>query len=120
MKENRTKAKKRMAVEGQKIINISNTKLKIVENGDSVTVRIPEVDRGRGDFNNDMARVMDIDSQGMLTLRTRHGMLSGLFTKWEVVPCHEGFIGEMEVPLVSLGVRESARKESNGTGQGFF
>ena len=102
------------------MIAVSNKKLRIVEKGESVTVRIPDVDRGRGDFSNIMARVIDIDSKGFLTLGTRHGIISGLFTRGEVVPCSEGFISEHDIPLSNIGLRELSRKESIGTGQGFF
>ena len=59
------------------MINDSNKKFKQCKIGDSVTLKVPDVDKGRGDFNNVMSRVVDIDDNVMLTLGTKHGILKG-------------------------------------------
>ena len=99
---------------------ISNKKLKIGEKGDSVTLRVPDIDRRRGDFSNVMVKVIDIDSKGLITLGSKYGIINGKFTRGEVVPCFKSFLTDDEVPLNTISVRELARKESNGTRQGFF
>ena len=49
---NRAKALKRQAENAAKMINDSNKKFKQCKIGDSVTLKVPDVDKGRGDFNN--------------------------------------------------------------------
>ena len=84
---NKAKAVKRQPENAAKIINDLNKKLKQCDIGDSVTLKVPDLDKGRGDFNNIMARVVDIDDNGMLTLGTKHGILKGKYTRGEVTPC---------------------------------
>ena len=67
-----------------------------------------------------MVKVIDIDSKGLITLGSKYGIINGKFTRGEVVPCFQSFLTDDEVPLNTISVRELARKESNGTGQGFF
>ena len=116
----RKAAKRGIEDTADKMIESSSKRLKIIEVGESCTLRIPEVDRGRGDFGNVMVLVMDIDEKGMITLGSKFGILEGRFTRAELVSCGEKFLEFDNIPDNLLSVRELARKESNGTGQGFF
>ena len=53
---NRAKAVKRQAENAAKMINDSNKKFKQCKINDSVTLKVPDVDKRRGDFNNAMTR----------------------------------------------------------------
>ena len=118
---NRAKAVKRQAENAAKMITDSNKKFKQCKIGDSVTLKVPDAYKGRGDFNNVMSRVVEIDYNGMLTLGTKHGILKGKYTRGEVTPCGESFISaESVLNTKTLPLRELARLESNGTGQGFW
>ena len=108
---------KRQAENAAKIINYSKKKFKQCEIGDSVTLKVPDVDKGRGDLNNVTARVVEIDDNGILTL----GTLNGKQTRGEGTPCGESFFSaESVLNTKTLPLRELARLESNGTGQGFW
>ena len=68
-----------------------------------------------------MARVVDIDDNGMLTLGTKHGVLKKKYTRGEVTPCGGSFISSDAVlNTKTLPLRELARLDSNGPGQGFY
>ena len=69
------------------MINDSNKKFKQCEIGDSVTLKVPDVDKGRGNFNNVMTRVLEIEDTGMLTLGTKDGVLKGKYTREKVTLC---------------------------------
>ena len=116
----RETAKRGIEEEGNKMIERSSKRLKTLTVGESCTVKIPDVDRGRGDLGNVIVRVMSIDHLGLMTLGSKFGLLQGKFTRSEVFPCDEIFLNEDDVPDKQLSMRELGRQESNGSGQGFF
>ena len=57
-------------------------------------------------LKNYMLRIININSRAFLTLGNYHRIITGLFTQGDVVPCREGFVSEIDVPLVNNGIRE--------------
>ena len=60
-----------------------------------------------------MARVVDIDDNGMLTLGTKYGVLKKKYTRVEVTSCGESFISsETVLNTKTLPLRELSRLDS--------
>ena len=66
-----------------------------------------------------MVCVVDIDDKGMMSLGSEFGILEGRYTRAELVPCGESFMNIDDIPDSHISMWDLARKESNGTGQGF-
>ena len=87
---------------------------------DSVTLRVPDIARGRGNFSNVMVKVIDIDAKGLITLGSKYWIINRKFIRGEIVPCFQSFFKDYKVPLNTISLRKLTRKESNSTKQGFF
>jgi len=81
------------------------------------------VDRGRAEFSNIKAVVVRIEDNGTYKLGTKHGLIKQLFTRNQFTPCVENFLDVTDVPISQekeVSVREVAKLDSIGTGQGFI
>ncbi len=87
--------------------------------GSSVTVKIPEVDRNKGDPKNIIAVVLDVTPDGMYRLGTESGVLAHLYTKNQFQICPTTFANVEDVPQNTLSLRATANAKSKGSGQGF-
>jgi len=66
--------------------------------GDTVRVRVPvvpDIDRGRMDYQNILAVVMDVDND-FYKLGTKYGIISQLYTRNQFAVCKEKLISVME------------------------
>ena len=84
-----------------------------VEPGTSVLIKIPDVDRNKGDANNLIAMVLEVSDDQMYKLGTKSGILFSLYSHNHLNPCKE------DVPDVKITLRSSAIAQSRGSGQGF-
>ena len=102
--------------------------------GDTVMVPIPDVDRGRAEFPNVKAVVIEVvilranknaqkclqaNDNATYKLGTEHGRLKQLYTRNEFTPCIEKFLGVENVPANEISLREAATAGAMGSGQGF-
>ena len=88
--------------------------------GTTVMVPVPDVDRGRCEFRNIKAVVLECMSNGLYKLGTKHGVLKQAYSRNKFTPVKESFLELAEVPKDrEVSVREVAREDSLGTGQGF-
>ena len=84
-------------------------------------VPIPDVDRGRADLRNIKAIVKKVNGDGMYELGTEFGTLEQLYSRNQFAPTLENFMCLSDVPTnCNISLREAARKNSIGLGQGFF
>ena len=83
-------------------------------------VPIPDVDRGRADFRNIKAVVIEADDSGNYKLGTEHGVLSQMYVRSQLEPSVEKLFNVADVPSRTVSLREAARSSSIGLGQGFF
>ena len=99
----------------------SAKRFKPAEVGNTVMVLIPDVDRGRADFKNIKAIVLSVNGDGMYQLGTEFGTLDQMYSRNQFAPTIENFISIADVPEnVTISLREEARKNCIGLGQGFF
>ena len=89
--------------------------------GDTVMVPVPEVDRGRCEFRNIKAVVVDCQPNALYRLGTKSGLLKQAYSRNQFTPVKEKFLEVSDVPQdKEISLREAARGESVGNGQGFF
>ncbi len=114
-------AKRKQIQQAERMLACSAKRFKPAKAGDTVMVPIPEVDRGRAEFRNLKAVVLSAEENGLYRIGTRHGTLHQLYSRNQFIPCVESFMGLDEVVKdKEVSLREAARLDSIGTGQGFF
>ena len=122
IKEQRLNSKRKQEQQAENMLNKSNKRFKQCEEGSCVTLPVPDVDRGRGDFRNVMGVIMGVKSNGLYQIGTHHGTLEQLYSRnqFSPWPTEQIFITIDQVPGNNITLREVARLDSNGTGQGFI
>ena len=115
----RDTARQSLDKQAKKMLLLSNTKFPQAEVGQSVRIKVPEVDRAKADGRNILAVVIFIEKENLYKLGTKHGILDQFYSRNEFTICKEKFISINEVPENAITLRECARKESNLGGQGF-
>lgn len=119
--EARKGCKRKQEEQAEKMLQQSNKRFKPAEEGMTVMVRVPDVDRGRAEFLNVKAVVICVETNGLYKLGTKHGVLPQLFSRNQFSPCAGSFLSVEEVPQnVEISLREVAKKDSIGGGQGYF
>ena len=89
--------------------------------GDTVLLAIPDLDRGRGEFPNLTAVVLEVQNGGLYTLGCKSGILDSLYLRNQVAPTVETLLATDAVPTDKfVSLRSAAGAESIGSGQGFF
>jgi len=105
--------------QAHKMLNVSSSKFPPAKIGDTVRVRIPDVDRARTDGRNILAIVMQTGQDNLYKLGTKHGILNQKYSRNEFTVCKEKFLSVEEVLDVDISLRECARLSSNCGGQGY-
>ena len=114
-------AKNKQHNQAEKMQQSSTMRFKKAEVGDSVMIPIPLVDRGRAEFPNAKAVVLQVEENGTYKLGTRHGVLKQLYTRNQFTPCEQQFVSIEDVPKErEISLREVANADSMGHGQGFI
>ena len=90
--------------------------------GDTVLVPIPDLDRGRCEYPNLKAVVLEEHSGGHLwKLGCKSGVLDQWYSRNQFQPTVEKFMSIADVPVeIEVSLRTAARQESIGGGQGYF
>ena len=114
-------ARRKQHSQAEKMQLVSTMRFKKAEVGDSVMVPITLVDRGRAEFPNAKAVVLQVDDSGTCKLGTRHGILKQLYSRNQFTPCEQQFLSIDDVPQEKeISLREVANADSVGHGQGFI
>ncbi|EDV19080.1 uncharacterized protein TRIADDRAFT_62470 [Trichoplax adhaerens] len=116
----RSKAKRSQEMQAQRMLRNSAKRFKPIAVGKTVMVPVPEVDRGRTDFRNITAVVMEVDEHAMYKLGTTSGILKQRYTRTQFMSCPAQFLQAEDVPNNEVSLREVANANSLGSGQGFF
>ena len=89
--------------------------------GDSVTIPIPLVDRGRGDPRNILGVIIDRDENDIYTVAVKGGILNSKYCRNQFEVCQQHFLDESSVNLSQkIGLRQAVIKESRTGGQGYI
>ena len=100
----------------------SNKKFKDAIVGQNVTIKVPDVDRGRNCPRNVMGVVLENLDNGLYRIGVQNGVLEKLFSRNEFQVCKETFITASSVPdapASTLSLRKAAATAS-GSKQGFI
>lgn len=114
----RTGAKRMLEKQAERMLEASKRKFSELNVGDGVVVPVPDVDRGRSDFRNIPAVVTE-KKNGMYTLGTKEGSLKQSYSRNQIIPTMCVLVSPHEVPAQQVSLREVARSESLGSGQGY-
>ena len=83
-------------------------------------IHLPEVDRGRYEFPNVHAVVLEVEDGGLYRLGTRNGELKGYYSRNQFEPLPAPLMSQNDVPKnSSIPLRTAANEQSQGGGQGF-
>ena len=121
MDRERRGTKRKQEQQASDMLAKSARRYKQAKIGDSVMVHLPELDRGRCEFPNVHAVVLEINEAGMYKLGTTQGVLLGVYSRNQFEPLPEPLLAinqvnkDTEIPL-----RTAANKQSQGGGQGFI
>jgi hypothetical protein len=94
--KNRSLALNGLQTQASVMLRSSNQKIPSAQVGDTVRVRVPNIDRGRMDYQNILAVVMDVDND-FYKLGTKYGIISQLYTRNQFAVCKEKLISLNDV-----------------------
>jgi len=101
------------------MLRSSNQKFPPAQVGDTVRVRVPDIDRGRMDYQNILAVVMDVDND-FYKLGTQYGIISQLYTRNQFAVCKEKLISLNDVLSdKTMSLRQVSTAASKSGGQGY-
>lgn len=118
IQDQRTTAKRNMESQAEKMLHHSKQRFQQAEVGQTVVVRIPDVDRGRTDPLNIMAVIIK-ENNGFYELGTKHGRLDRKYARNEFEICSQNFITVEAVPGNEITLRQAVGAASiSGRTQG--
>lgn len=117
--EERNLARNKQQKQANRMISMTAKRFKTGEIGENVSVPVPDVDRGRGEFRNVLGVITEVDNDGMYAIGTAHGTLKQKYARSQFVPNKVTSLKVSDIPGKEVNLREVARKESMGSGQGF-
>jgi hypothetical protein len=116
----RKRAREAQEFQAQRMVKRSKRVFPEAEVGDSVTVPIPAVDRGRCDPRNLMGVIKDKDKNGLYTIVVKSGILQGKYARNQFDVCaYAMYTLEDMNEECTISLRTTVKKESRCGGQGF-
>lgn len=119
IKRNREEAHRSLEQQAKKMKIISSKRFPPATRGQTVKVKIPEVDRSKTDPRILLAVVLEKTDEDFYRLGTSTGTLAQLFARNQFAICKENFLSPGDVPPQEISVRSAVRKLSLCGGQGF-
>ena len=117
----RTDARRKTQKQADKMLEASRKRFGEAKVGDTVLLAIPDLDRGRCEFPNLTAIVLEVNDGGLYKLGCRSGILDSLYSRNQFSPTLESFLTLDDVNTERIiPLRTAAGEESMGGGQGFF
>ena len=116
----RKTVKSNLETQALKMTRLAREKFPQGKVGDTVKVRLPDVDRGRCDSRNILRVIVEVDlTKDLLKIGTKDGILNSLCTRNQFTTCTEGTVNISDVPSVNVSLRECAGKASLFGCQGY-
>ena len=106
--------------QARKMKEMSNKQMPTVLIGQTVKVKIPEVDRSKVDARTLLAVVLKVVDGEFYRLGTKAGTLSQLFTRNQFTLCEENFLKSAIIPENEIGIRQAVSQLSLTGGQGLI
>jgi len=99
---------------------ISSKKMPIVLIGQTVKIKIPEVDRSKVDARTLLAVVLQVVDEDYYRLGTKAETLSQFFTRNQFTLCEENFLESAIIPDNEIGICQAVSQLSLTGGQGLI
>ena len=116
--ENRKTVKSNLKTQAFKMTRLTREKFPQGKVGDTVKVRVPDVDRGRCDSRNITGVIMEVDlTKDLYKIGTKDGIRNSLYTCNQFKTCTEGTVNISGVPSINVLLRECAGRVSLFGGQ---
>ena len=110
-----------MLRQAQKMVKRSRVEHEPGNIGNTVTIPVPLVDRGRGDPRNIMGVIVDRDEMDLYRIAVKAGILQGKYSRNQFDLCDINLLGENDVsPEKEISLRSAVQHESLCGGQGFL
>ncbi|KAK4876006.1 hypothetical protein RN001_012428 [Aquatica leii] len=119
IQSNRLDAKINLENLAKKMKALSNSKFPPCSVGDIVRVKIPDVDRGRGDFRNILMTVIEKTDDDFYKLANKSGTIEEMFSMNQFSMCSEKLVDLESVSLEKKSLRKLANEQSLLGGQGY-
>lgn len=120
IREHREESHIELQKQARKMKEISSKKMPIVLIGQTVKIKIPEVDRSKVDARTLLAVVLQVVDEDYYRLGTKAGTLSQLFTRNQFTLCEENFLESAIIPDNEIGIRQAVSQLSLTGGQGLI
>ena len=119
--EKRKIVKSNLQTQAFKMTRLAREKFRQGKVGDTVKVRVPDVDRGRCDSRNILGVIMKADfTKDLYMIGTKDdGILNSWCARNQFSTCTEGTVNIADVSSVNISLRECAGKASLFGGQGY-
>ena len=112
--------KSNLQTQAFKMTRLAREKFPQAKVGDTVKVRVPDVDRGRCDTRNILGLIMEADlTSDLCRIGTKYGILNSWYARNQFIACTEGTVNIAVVPSVNISLRECSGKASLFGGQGY-
>ena len=108
-----------LKLQAKKMTKLSDKKYPSAEVGDSVKVRVPDVDRSRCNARNILGVITTIDENGSYKIGTKFRAIDTSYSRNQFSICNEPVISVEDVPDEEISFRGCARKSSLTRGQGY-
>ena len=112
-------ARENLKLQAKKMTKLSDKKYPSTEVGDSVKVRVPDIDRSRFDARNILGVITAIDQNGSYKIGTKFGAIDTSYSRNQFSICHEPVISVEDVLDEEILLLGCARKSSLTGGQGY-
>ncbi|XP_022177516.1 uncharacterized protein LOC111038638 [Myzus persicae] len=120
MIQNRAAARMGLELQAERMLRSSKQKFTPAKPGDTVRIRVPDVDQGRMDPQNILAVVVAVDNE-FYTLGTKESVLNQLYTRNKFAVCKENILTPEEVATdQSVSLRKASTSISQTGGQGYL
>ena len=116
--EKRKTVKSNLQTQAFKMTRLAKEKFPQGKAGDTVKVRVWDVDRGRCNSRNILGVIMEADlTKDLYRIGTKDGILNSWYARNQFSTCTEGTVNIADVPSVNISLRECAGKASLFGGQ---
>ena len=120
IRNKRKMAKDNLQKQASEMLKRSREKFPPGKVGDTVKLRIPDVDRGRCAPRNVIGVITNVnDENGSYKVGTKFGTINTSYTRNDFTPCPKNLLRNEDVPSTEVSLRECAGKFSVGGGQGY-
>lgn len=109
-----------LELQAERILHSSRQKFSPAKTGDTVRIRVPDIDRGRLDPKNILAVVVAVDND-FHTLGTKGGVINQLYTRNQFAVCKEQLLSpEKGATDETVSLRKASTAISRTGGQGYL